>query len=132
MMTFLVTSNDDRFEISSGRKLWGHTSNVSGAEVNNRGKAVSISSRGDEVRVWDLEAISKGDYTRTSTRIKAADTISIATTLVRQGSGLGRALQEVKREVELSRRWIGFDDQQIATLSQTEDHRQIMTLYDFT
>ncbi len=133
MMMFLVTSNDNQLEISSGRRLWGHTSAVSGAEVNNRGKAVSISSRGDEVRVWELETVMTGTPSRTSTPIKAVDALSgVAEALARRGSGLGLALKEVKRELHLDRRWVGFDDEQVAILGETADHRQIMALYDFT
>jgi hypothetical protein len=133
MMSFLVTSNDDRLEISPGRRLWGHTSAVSGAEVNNRGKAVSISSRGDEVRVWELENVMTGVPAKTSTQIRAVEALSsIAAALARRGSGLGLALQEVKRELELNRRWVGFDEHQVAVLGETADHTQIMALYDFT
>jgi hypothetical protein len=133
MMSFLVTSNDDRLEISPGRRLWGHTSAVSGAEVNNRGKAVSISSRGDEVRVWELENVMTGVPAKTSTQIRAVEALSsIAAALARRGSGLGLALHEVKRELELNRRWVGFDEHQVAVLGETADHTQIMALYDFT
>ncbi|KAJ9601997.1 hypothetical protein H2200_013556 [Cladophialophora chaetospira] len=129
MMTFLVTSNGDRLEISSARRLWGHTSAISTADVNNKGKAVSISSRGHEIRVWELEPVPTGNH-RASTRIEAADVMSAA--LARRGSGLGLALQEVKREVDLRRRWVGFDELQVVVLGETADERQIMTLYDFT
>ncbi|EXJ61087.1 hypothetical protein A1O7_05240 [Cladophialophora yegresii CBS 114405] len=133
MMSFLVTSNHDRLEIGPGRRLWGHTSAVSGAEVNNRGKAVSISSRGDEVRVWELEHVMTGFPAKTSTRIRAVDALSsIAAALARRGSGLGLALPEMKRELELNRRWVGFDEQQVAVLGETADHTQVMALYDFT
>ncbi|OCT45530.1 F-box domain containing protein [Cladophialophora carrionii] len=133
MMSFLVTSNQDSLDIGPGRRLWGHTSAVSGAEVNNRGKAVSISSRGDEVRVWELENVMTGFPAKTSTRIRPVEALSsIAAALARRGSGLGLALPEVKRELELNRRWVGFDEHQVVVLGETADHTQIMALYDFT
>ncbi|PNS14506.1 F-box protein pof12 [Sphaceloma murrayae] len=52
---YLVTSTDDDLHISPGKRLWGHTSSVSGTSIGQRGRAVSVSVRGDEVRVWDLE-----------------------------------------------------------------------------
>lgn len=52
---YLVTSTADNLSISPGYRLWGHTSCVSGAHVGGRGKAVSVSRRGDELRVWELE-----------------------------------------------------------------------------
>ena len=54
LMSFLVLSNADSLEIHTGRRLWGHTSGVSGVQVNSRGKVVSISSRGNEIRTWEL------------------------------------------------------------------------------
>ena len=133
MMSFLVASNDLRLDISSGRRLWGHTSAISGATVNNRGKAVSISSRGDETRVWELEGAITSVQNKSSTAIKTVDNLStVAAALARRGSGLGLALREVKRELELTRSWVGFDEQQVVVLGETSDRKQIMALYDFT
>ncbi|KIW99431.1 uncharacterized protein Z518_11170 [Rhinocladiella mackenziei CBS 650.93] len=133
IMSFLVTSNESKLEISSGKRLWGHTSAVSGAEVNNRGKAVSISFRGNEVRVWELENVMvTTNQPRTSTEIKAVDALSgVVAALARRGSGLGLALHDMKRELGLTRRWVGFDEEQVVVLGE-RDQKQIMTLYDFT
>ncbi|KAK4947384.1 hypothetical protein LTR10_013752 [Elasticomyces elasticus] len=133
IMSFMVTSNETKLEVSAGRRLWGHTSAVSGAEVNNRGKAVSISCRGDEIRVWELEPVmTTSIQTKTSTRIKAVHDLSgIATALAERGSGLGLALHEMKRELSLTRRWVGFDEEQVVILGE-RDQTQIMALYDFT
>jgi len=133
IMSFLVTSNENKLEISAGRRLWGHTSAVSGAEVNNRGKAVSISSRGDEMRVWELETVmTAGGQPRTSTAIKGIDPLSgVTAALARRGSGLGLALQDLKRELGLTRRWVGFDEEQVVVLGE-RDQTQVMALYDFT
>ncbi|KAK5999121.1 hypothetical protein PT974_01510 [Cladobotryum mycophilum] len=46
--------------ISRGVRLWGHTSGISDVDVTARGKAVSISTRGDEVRIWELEGVYQG------------------------------------------------------------------------
>ena len=133
IMSFLVTSNEKKLEISTGRRLWGHTSAVSVAEVNNRGKAVSISGRGDEIRVWELETVMmSGSHSRTSTEVRAVDALSgVAVAMARRGSGLGLALHEMQRELELTRRWVGFDEEQVVVLGE-RDQKQIMALYDFT
>ncbi|KAL2401688.1 hypothetical protein ABEF93_007900 [Exophiala dermatitidis] len=133
IMSFLVTSNEEKLEISAGRRLWGHTSAVSGAEVNNRGKAVSISCRGDEMRVWELEAVmTTNSPPRTSTEIKAVHRLSsAAAALARRGSGLRMAVQDMKKELDLTRRWVGFDDEQVVVLGE-RDQKQVMALYDFT
>ncbi|EXJ65813.1 uncharacterized protein A1O5_11054 [Cladophialophora psammophila CBS 110553] len=133
IMSFLVTSNDEKLEISSGRRLWGHTSAVSGAEVNNRGKAVSISSRGEEMRVWDLELVMTTEtQPRTSTRITSINAFSRGAGLfARRSPSLGLALREIRHELELTRRWVGFDEEQVVVLGE-RDQKQIMALYDFT
>ena len=133
LMTFLVTSNNEILEIGSGRRLWGHTSAIAEVDVNKTGKAVSISSRGNEVRVWELETVMTGSQLRTSTQVTAVDALSdVASALARRGSGLGLALHEMNRELELRRRWVGFDEQRVAVLAETPEQRQVMALYDFT
>ncbi|EXJ80056.1 hypothetical protein A1O3_08342 [Capronia epimyces CBS 606.96] len=132
IMSFLVTSNEEKLEISSGRRLWGHTSGVSDAEVNNRGKAVSISCRGDEIRLWELEPVmTANSQPRTSTEIKAVHSLPNISALARRASGLGFAVQNMKREVSLTRRWVGFDDERVVVLGE-RDRKQVMALYDFT
>lgn len=65
---YLCTSTATHLGLSPGRRLWGHTSSVAAAEITARGKAVSVSSRGDELRVWDLEGgLSSNVSTDTTT-----------------------------------------------------------------
>lgn len=55
-----------------GLRLWGHTSGVSGAEVTSRGRAVSVSRLGGEVRVWELEeAAVRSAAAATSSQVSA-------------------------------------------------------------
>jgi len=51
----MVTSTTAGLSLSAGRRLWGHTSSIFGAQIGARGKAVSVSLQGNEVRVWELE-----------------------------------------------------------------------------
>ncbi|PGG96295.1 hypothetical protein GX51_07899 [Blastomyces parvus] len=52
---YLVVSTANALTIKTGRRLWGHTSSVSGVQVSERGRAVSVSSHGGEIRIWELE-----------------------------------------------------------------------------
>lgn len=133
LMSYLVTSSSDSLEIRSGRRLWGHTSAVSGVQVNGRGKAVSISSKGEEIRAWELEEVMTAVLPRrTSTAIKGVDEMTgVVAVLAQRGSGLSLALDEMKREQSMTRRWVGFDDEQVVILGD-RDQTQILSLYDFT
>ena len=133
IMSYVVTSDDDKLEISTGKRLWGHTSAISGAEVSNRGKAVSVSAKGEEIRVWELEeALTTPGRGRASTEVKPrSGALDVAAAIARRGSGLGLALKEMQRELALTRRWVGFDDEQVVIMGE-RDQRQIMACYDFT
>lgn len=52
---YLVVSNSSELFVRGGQRLWGHTSSVSTVQVTNRGKAISVGARGDEIRIWELE-----------------------------------------------------------------------------
>ncbi len=133
IMSYVVTSDDTKLEISSGRRLWGHTSAISGAEVSNRGKAVSVSAKGDEIRVWELEdAMTTVGRGKSSTQIQSQHAaLCIMAAVARRGNGLGLAVQEMSRELGFTRRWVGFDDEQVVVMGERDD-RQIMACYDFT
>ena len=133
IMSYIVTSDDTELEISSGKRLWGHTSAVSGAEVSNRGKAVSVSAKGEEIRVWELEeAFTTLNRGRSSTQIRPEHAVlNLMAAVAKRGNGLGLALQEMKRELAFTRRWVGFDEEQVVVMGERDD-RQIMACYDFT
>lgn len=133
IMSYIVISDEKKLEIGSGKRLWGHTSAVSGAEVSNRGKAVSVSAKGDEIRVWELEdALTTVGRQRFSTQIQPQyAAIDVMTALAKRGNGLGLALQEMKRELAFTRRWVGFDDEQVVVMGVRND-TQIMACYNFT
>ena len=132
LMSYIVTSDDEKLEISSGKRLYGHTSSAN-AEVSNRGKAVSVSVRGDDIRVWELEdALTTVGRGRSSTQVKAQHAaIEVASAIARRGTGLGLALHDMKKELALVRRSVGFDDEQVVVLGDRHD-TQILACYDFT
>jgi hypothetical protein len=134
LMTYLVTSNADNLEIAPGRRLWGHTSSVSGVQVSERGKAVSVSTRGNEIRVWELEDLLSSSFQRrTSVCIQPENQNLkiIADAINRRGAGLGLAHQEMQSEWAMRRSWVGFDEEQVVVLEE-QSRRQILSCYDFT
>ena len=133
LMIYLVTSNENKLEIAPGRTLWGHTSSVSGVQVSDRGKAVSVSTRGSEIRVWELEGLLSPFQRRTSVCIQPEkqDLGMIADAMNRRGDGLGLANHEMQAEWAVRRSWVGFDEEQVVVLGE-QSKRQILSCYDFT
>ena len=134
LMIYLVMSDTDKLTITAGRRLWGHTSSVSGAEVSGRGKAVSVSKVGSEIRVWELEdVITSTSSRKPSIRVTPdkPDLSAVAEAIARRGDGLGLALHDMQRELALTRSWVGFDDEQVVVLGE-RCSRQILSCYDFT
>ena len=134
LMIYLVVSNAERLEITAGRRLWGHTSAVSGVEVSDRGKAVSVSTRGNEIRVWELEeVVTSPSHRRSSVRLAPArqDLRFVTEAIGRRGNGLGLAMQDLQHELSLTRSWVGFDDEQVVVLGE-HMKKQILSCYDFT
>ena len=134
LMIYLVKSDADDFSITAGRRLWGHTSSVSGAEVSSRGKAVSASTKGNEIRIWELEdVVTSSTNRRPSIRLtpEKQDLTSVVRAIARRGSGLGISFQDMQQELAFTRSWIGFDDEQVIVLGGDRT-RQVLSCYDFT
>lgn len=147
---YLVVSTSDTLRIRTGRRLWGHTSSVSGVEVSDRGKAVSVSARGNEIRIWELEEmISSPTASRRALRREGSVQVSpengrlakapkeldlglVSEAIGRRGSGLGLALENVSNELALMRGWVGFDDEQVVVLRERDVGTQLLECYDFT
>jgi hypothetical protein len=119
---YMVNSTAEDLDISSGTRLWGHTSSVSGAHVEGRGKAVSVSARGDELRIWELEGSSR--------RRKAVGTLqSVRITPEKRGV----TDQDVRNNDEgVMRGWVGFDDESVVVLKERMIGGQDLVVYDFT
>lgn len=140
---YLISSTTETLKISPGSRLWGHTSSVSGAHVGGRGKAVSVSARGDELRVWELE----GGFASAAARRRLAagelsvqirpqkprkDTDSLSEAINARGQGLGLALECRIDETSLTRGWVGFDDEKVVVLKERLSGDQALVVYDFT
>ncbi|KAL7916504.1 hypothetical protein GGI35DRAFT_473783 [Trichoderma velutinum] len=119
LVLFVVTATEKSFVISNATRLYGHTSGIADADVTPEGRAVSVSQRGDEIRVWDLE----GRQNDVSVEVRP-----------RQGRDLDDAndKDDSSDEAEHRRNWVGTDDQRVTVLRETSDGRESLVTYDFT
>ncbi|KAF2811679.1 F-box domain-containing protein [Mytilinidion resinicola] len=142
---YLVTSTSSSLSIGPGSRLWGHTSSVSGAHVGGRGKAVSVSNHGDELRVWELEGGMASSATRRklvtgelSVRLRPENGVSsqnldaISDAILQRGFGLGLALEHKMESMSVTRGWVGFDDENVIVLREKSQGSQALVVYDFT
>lgn len=124
LILYLCTSSATSLSISPGIRLWGHTSGISDAEITARGKAVSVSCRGEEIRVWELEGRAHGRSieVRPTTKSTADDEEGDAEDI----TGTAAAVQWDDR-----RNWVGFDDEMVIVLKESKGRESLM-VYDFT
>ncbi|CAK7200891.1 hypothetical protein SEUCBS139899_003590 [Sporothrix eucalyptigena] len=118
LILHLCTSNASTLAISSGIRLWGHTSGISDAEITARGKAVSVSMRGEEMRVWELEGRPAAERGRS---------VAIRPSSVDAGLESLPAYDWDER-----RNWVGFDDEMVIVLKEARGGRESLMVYDFT
>lgn len=122
LLLHLCTTTSTSLSISSGIRLWGHTSGISDAEITSRGRAVSVSQRGDEMRVWELEGGAKqrrvGDHRSIEIRPTKKDD--------------GGADDGVDAAWEERRDWVGFDDEMVIVLKERLGGGDSLMVYDFT
>ncbi|KAM4061098.1 F-box-like domain-containing protein [Hirsutella rhossiliensis] len=123
MVLHLCTSTATSLTISPGIRLWGHTSGISDAEITPRGKAVSVSTRGDEIRLWELEGRVGGSSVEVRPRPPT--------------DGAGDAVDKNlwfpdNTNVTDRKNWVGFDNEMVVVLKEAEDGRESLVVYDFT
>jgi hypothetical protein len=122
LVLHMCTSNASSLSISRGIRLWGHTSGISDAEITARGKAVSVSSRGEEMRVWELEGRSNGLGSR-SVEIRPGQSP------IKDSTDEGGATYDWDER----RNWVGFDDEMVIVLKEkTGGGKESLMVYDFT
>lgn len=135
---YLVVSTSENLFIRSGQRLWGHTSSVSTVQVSDRGKAVSVSSRGDEIRIWELEpAISLFGMAR-----ELKEESSIPVTPENKQDRNHQDLGSIRRvetsglgtteKLEQMRKRVGFDEERVLLVREREVGSQLVACYDFT
>lgn len=132
LVLYMCTSNASSLSISPGIRLWGHTSGISDAEITARGKAVSVSSRGGEMRVWELEGRSAGVGSR-SVEIRPGQSSPAKADGGSAGLAGGRLYpSDPAREWDERRNWVGFDDEMVIVLKERKGARESLMVYDFT
>jgi len=122
---YLLTSTPDALSISSGSRLWGHTSSVAGAHIGSRGKAVSVSRRGDEVRIWDLEGT-------TNRKVPESTTVSVKIQPGKRSFITSKFSTDSLEDITAVRGWVGFDDENVVVLKERNLGSQALVVYDFT
>lgn len=127
LVLHMCKSNASSLSISQGIRLWGHTSGISDAEITARGKAVSVSSRGEEMRVWELEGPSNRLGSR-SVEIKPGQSpMGPGATQTAEPSALARNGWNERRN------WVGFDDEMVIVLKEKSGGGgESLMVYDFT
>ncbi|KAL9629495.1 MAG: hypothetical protein Q9204_005238 [Flavoplaca sp. TL-2023a] len=144
MTLYMVTSNARELVIGPGKPLCGHTSSVSGAHVGDRGKAVSISAGGNDLRVWELEAGLPSNASRRRAVWAEASVIirpEIQTVDERPESNpvqdcqhnitSNLAARAAQKDVMTSRGWLSFDEEQVVLLGETNQGAQALVVYNF-
>jgi hypothetical protein len=108
-----------------------------------RGKAVSVSRLGDELRVWDLEGgiTSLANRRRSrngdmSVRVQPSKTLDSLDNTEEDSNqdkaGLRLALDQRFDDSTVSRGWVGFDEQNVIVLREKSEGSQALVVYDFT
>lgn len=111
LVSYLVESTSTKLYIKSGERLWGHTRSVANVQVKARGKAVSVSTDGEEIRVWDLEPLSAGRLNQDSVQLQIVG-------------------QDCKKSRTLGK-YLDFDDERVVVEEESQAGKRVM-LYDFT
>ncbi|KAJ3577270.1 hypothetical protein NPX13_g3296 [Xylaria arbuscula] len=122
LILHLCTSSSSALSISPGIRLWGHTSGISDAEITARGKAVSVSCRGEEIRVWELEGRTNG---------RSIEVRPNAKTIGEDSTTQHISPEHLNPEWGERRNWVGFDDEMVIVLKESKG-RESLLVYDFT
>jgi hypothetical protein len=109
-----------------------------------RGKAVSVSRLGDELRVWDLEGgitsmtsrrrLRNGDMSVRVQPSKVSDELdNTEDHALQHKAGLRLALDQGGfDDSSVTRGWVGFDEQNVIVLREKSEGSQALVVYDFT
>ncbi|RYP61527.1 hypothetical protein DL769_007654 [Monosporascus sp. CRB-8-3] len=123
LLTATTPFDSEALSISPGIRLWGHTSGISDAEITARGKAVSVSCRGEEIRVWELEGRTEG---------KSIEVKPTAKAISEDVSGVTPADELPPVQWNERRNWVGFDDEMVIVLKESKEGKESLMVYDFT
>ncbi|KAJ5937142.1 hypothetical protein N7454_004797 [Penicillium verhagenii] len=139
---YLLVSNSHSLFVRGGQRLWGHTSSVSAVQVTNRGKAVSVSSLGNEIRIWELESTvpSLGNHKP----LKEESSIQVSPgnrgLESRKSASKSRNLPQETGGMDFVSRTphgcmhecVGFDEERVLLLREKTVGTRLLECYDFT
>lgn len=141
--------------------LHGHTSAVSGAQIDDHHKAVSVSVRGDQICIWDMATrniearIGREEPRRVSMLANGADYVTLSPRIRDpnkdgfdpasdaapscDASGISSQSRNAcspghvvdTDECAVGRRWIGVDDENIVLLKERKNGPQALVVYNF-
>lgn len=139
LTVYLVVSTSNSLFVKSGQRLWGHTSSVGTVQVNDRGKAISVSSRGDEIRVWELESVVSSPVARRKAKEASSTRLSPENARTdlhgnrdRPAPNVAeRASSDVSREMARIQSCIGFDEERVFLLREQEMGEALLECYIF-
>lgn len=141
---YLLVSDSRRLFVRGGQRLWGHTSSVSAVQVTNRGKAVSVSSRGDEIRIWELEPAVRSLGSRRllqeensiqvnpENKDRDESELESASHILRGGMSDSGVDTGASDDVSLMHGCVGFDEERVLLLREKTVGTQLLECYDFT
>ncbi|KAL9124721.1 MAG: hypothetical protein Q9217_005980, partial [Psora testacea] len=127
---YMVTSTADSLAIGPGRRLWGHTSSVSVAHIGDRGKAVSVSTKGDELRVWELEGrgSSLGPRRRSHSERVSVLVHPAGDSYGASHGGPSQAWDLSRKWEEVSKGWLAFDEEKVVLLREKMHGAQVVVV----
>ncbi|KAJ5272860.1 hypothetical protein N7478_007985 [Penicillium angulare] len=139
---YLVVSDSDRLFVRGGQRLWGHTSSVSTVLVTNRGKAVSVSSLGNEIRIWELETAVSSLNSHRSLKEESSIQVSpdnraakswfdIPKSTRKELSG-SELVTSTPQPLDCMYECVGFDEERVLLLGEKTVGTQLLECYDFT
>ncbi|KAF5863113.1 hypothetical protein ETB97_010572 [Aspergillus alliaceus] len=145
LTVYLVVSTAARLYVKGGQRLWGHTSSVSAVQVGDRGKAVSVSSRGDEIRIWELEPLISHFGTQKTLeensiqvspenkQYRKYEAFGVLSRVPRYEVG-GSQFHSLEKSCGLdqSHGSVEFDDKRVLLLRERKIGNQLLEFYDFT
>ena len=139
-----VRSNGSELSISSGTRLWGHTSSVSGAHISGRGKAVSVSIKGEEIRVWELEGrgIENDDrnhmkvgtssvQVRPEPEVEHLQNSKLNGNTKEPSTGADKEQLQWLENTDIPSAWIDFDEENVIIQKGNIKGSQMLAIYNF-
>ncbi|KAI4105140.1 MAG: hypothetical protein L6R37_002859 [Teloschistes peruensis] len=139
---YMVTSNTEQLIIGPGNLLCGHTASVSGAHIGDRGKAVSVSMDGHDLRVWELEGgIASGTGRRrvpwgeASVSVRSEASCEQECRVPQKGSRGNDYMTSMEhrhtQEAVASNGWLSFDEEHVIMLGEKRQGQQALVVYNF-